>query len=232
LNALRVLIPTIVTFVTGIVLVIAVFIPREPFRTFDQNFSTWFDIVAAFAFILGGGNLLRMHGDRVYRRAHDWPFSVVTVVGFLATLILGVLKLRYDWTIAWDGNYLATDTWFKFIYDSMFDPLSAAMFSLLGFFVASASYRAFRAKTTEATLLLAAAFVILLGRTPMGHYLTGWFPDALQWLHVPNLSNWIMSFPNAAGQRAIMIGIALGIVSTSLKLILGIERSHLGSEGD
>jgi hypothetical protein len=112
----------------------------------------------------------------------------------------------------------------------MFTPLSAAMFSLLGFFVASASYRAFRAKTREATLLLVAAFIILLGRTPMGHYITGWLPDALNWLHIPNLSNWILSFPNAAGQRAIMIGIALGIVSTSLKLILGIERTHLGGE--
>jgi hypothetical protein len=105
------------------------------------------------------------------------------------------------------------------------------MFSLLAFFVASASYRAFRAKTKEATILLIAAFIILIGRTPLGHYLTAWLPQPLQFLHIPNLSNWILSFPNMAGQRAIMIGIALGIISTSLKLILGIERSYLGGEG-
>jgi hypothetical protein len=227
---LRILIPTVITFVTGIVLVAAIFIPREPFRSLDQHFSTYFDIVAAFAFILGGGNLVRMHGDKIYRRARDWPFSVVTVIGFFGTLILGLLKLRLDGTIDVGGDYIAAGTWFKFIYDSMFTPLSAAMFSLLGFFVASASYRAFRAKTLEATLLLVAAFIILLGRTPLGHYLTSWLPPSLQWLHIPNLSNWILSFPNAAGQRAIMIGIALGIISTSLKLILGIERSHLGAE--
>ncbi|MBD3335986.1 MAG: hypothetical protein GF355_10775 [Candidatus Eisenbacteria bacterium] len=226
--SLRVLIPTLVTFITGIVLVAAIFIPREPFHTFDQHFSTYFDIVAAFAFVLGGGNLVRMHGDRLYRRGKDWPFSVVVLAGFLVTLIFGLLKVKMNWTIDPAGDYLAEGTWFLFIFDSMFTPLSAAMFSLLGFFVASASYRAFRAKTREATLLLLAAFIILLGRTPMGHILTGWFPESLQWLHIPNLSNWILSFPNAAGQRAIMIGIALGIISTSLKLILGIERSHLG----
>jgi len=106
------------------------------------------------------------------------------------------------------------------------------MFSLLAFFVASASYRAFRAKTREATILLVTAFIILVGRTPLGSYLnlTFWLPEGWQFLHIPTLSGWIMSVPNLAGQRAIMIGIALGIISMSLKLILGIERSYLGQE--
>ena len=34
---------------------------------------------------------------------------------------------------------------------------------------------------------------------------------------------------NTAGQRAIMIGIALGVAATSLKVLLGVNRSYLGS---
>jgi hypothetical protein len=62
---------------------------------------------------------------------------------------------------------------------------------------------------------------------PVGDLLTGFLPEGYR---LSNLADWIMNVPNKAGQRAIMIGIALGIVSTSLRLILGIERSHLGGE--
>jgi hypothetical protein len=79
----------------------------------------------------------------------------------------------------------------------------------------------------EATLLLLAAFFVMLGRVPVGDTLTQFMPEGWR---LSSLASWVMNFPNAAGQRAIMIGVALGIVSTSLRIILGIERSHLGGE--
>lgn len=225
---MRVQIPLIITFVVGIALIVAIFVPHDPFHRMNEEFSVYFDLIAVFAFILGGGNLLKIHGNRISRRGRDWKYSVVTVVGFLAMLIVGAFKIGGPPGLT--GDVTAEGSWFKFMYDSIFVSCQATMFSLLAFFVASASYRAFRAKTKEATLLLVAAFIILIGRTPLGHYMTGWLPQPLQFLHIPNLSNWILSVPNMAGQRAIMIGIALGIISTSLKLILGIERSYLGGE--
>ena len=41
---------------------------------------------------------------------------------------------------------------------------------------------------------------------------------------------WIMNSPNLAGQRSIMIGIGLGVVAMSLRVILGIERTYLGED--
>jgi hypothetical protein len=225
---MRVQIPLIITFVVGIALIVAIFVPHDPFHRMNEEFSVYFDLIAVFAFILGGGNLLKIHGNKISRRARDWKYSIVTVVGFLTMLIVGAFKIGGPPGLT--GDVTAEGSWFKFMYDSVFVSCQATMFSLLAFFVASASYRAFRAKTREATLLLIAAFIILIGRTPLGHYLTAWLPQPLQFLHIPNLSNWILSIPNMAGQRAIMIGIALGIISTSLKLILGIERSYLGGE--
>lgn len=49
-------------------------------------------------------------------------------------------------------------------------------------------------------------------------------------LRIENLTLLIMSVFNTAGNRAIMIGIALGIVAASLKLLIGYDRSYLGKD--
>jgi hypothetical protein len=222
------LIPLYITFIVGAVLTFSYFSPR--FGSLGEDFSVFFDIIAVFAFILGGGNLVKIHGDLIYRREKGWGYSVVCLVGFFATLAIGMFKLGNPEGIRGDVN--APGTMFDGVYNYMFQPLTATMFALLAFYVASASYRAFRAKNLEATVLLAAAFVILLGRTFVGWVLTSWIPDRWAFLRIPEFATWIMIVPNLAGQRAIMIGIALGIVSTSLKLILGIERSYLGADNE
>ncbi len=219
-------IPMVITFIVGVVLIMAVFIPHRPFGTLGEDFSLFFDIIAVFAFILGGGNLIKIHMNKVYRRSRDWQYSIVTLVSFFTVLIIGMFKIGNPEGIA--GAVDAKGSWFRASYDYIFQPLSSTVFALLAFFVASASYRAFRAKSRDATILLVAAFIILLGRTFVGYLVTAWLPDSLSFLQVPLLSNWIMATPNLAGQRAIMIGIALGIISTSLRLILGVERSYLG----
>jgi len=130
----------------------------------------------------------------------------------------------------WSGQYNAGGSAFWWIYEYMFKPLTATMFALLAFYVASAAFRAFRAKNLEAALLLGTAFIVLLGRTAAGTLVTGWLPDWLGWLRVEELTVLIMTVFNTAGTRAIMIGIALGTAATSLKIILGMDRSYLGSD--
>lgn len=132
----------------------------------------------------------------------------------------------------WSGDYSEQGNPFWWIYEYVFKPLTATMFALLAFYVASAAFRAFRAKNVEAILLLGTAFIILLGRTAAGVYLTDWLPEGLAGLRVENLTVYIMNVFNTAGNRAIMIGIALGIASTSLKVLLGVDRSYLGSGQD
>lgn len=219
-------IPLFITFFIGTLLIVAVFIP--PIETLGEDFTVFFDIIAVFAFFLGGGNLLRVHLTKLTRKSADWGFSIVTLTGFLATLVIGLFKLGNPGGI--EAAPTAPGSLFQSIFDFILVPLGATMYSLLAFFVASASYRAFRAKNREATILLIAATIILVGRTPLGTYLTAWMPESFSVLEIPNLAMWIMNSPNLAGQRSIMIGIGLGVVAMSLRIILGIERTYLGEE--
>ena len=122
-------IPLLITAIVGSVLVISVFIPHDPFGRLGEDFSVFFDIIAVFAFILGGGNLIRVHGNRIYRKAKDWPFSFVTIGGFLITLIAGAFKIGNPDGIR--GDVAAPGSMFTLIYDNVFTPLQATMFSIL-----------------------------------------------------------------------------------------------------
>lgn len=109
----------------------------------------------------------------------------------------------------------------KWLFRNVVVPLDATMFALLAFFMASAAYRTFRARTPEATVLLLVAVIVMLGRVPIGE---------LFYKHMPQVSEWFMMYPTVAAKRGILFGVALGSIATSLRIILGIERSHLGGK--
>lgn len=211
-------VPLLITFVVGIVFVIQYFIPHYPFNEMNDWFSDWFSIVAAFAIWLGALNLMKISFQKIFKQKEDWGYALVIILSFLLMVVIGLTAGK---------SYRDPGTTFDWLYVNVYIPLSATMFAILAFFVASASYRAFRARNFEATLLLLAAFFVMLGRVPLGDMVSGFMPE--HW-RLSDFATWIMNFPQAAGQRAIMIGIALGLVSTSLRIILGIERSHLGGE--
>jgi hypothetical protein len=223
---MRTQVPLLITFLVGTLLIISVFLP--PVESLGENFTLFFDIIAVFAFFLGGGNLLRVHLTKLSRRKDDWVYSIVTLVGFAVMLAFGMFKMGNPGDIA--SSVTAEGSYFRLMFDWVVVPLQSTMYALLAFFIASASYRAFRAKNREATILLVAAFIILLGRTPLGTMLTAWVPDSFSVMQIPNLAIWIMNSPNLAGQRAIIIGIGLGVISMSLRIILGIERTYLGDD--
>lgn len=228
-------IPLWITALGGIIVIIAFFSPRM--ESVGNEVSVWFNILAAFAFILGGGNLLKMNLQRISDRSPGWGYAVVLLVSFLGTLALGLLKFHSPVSeesplATWSGKYDAEGSGFWWAYTYAYSPLGSSMFALLAFFVASAAFRAFRAKNIEASLLLGTAFIVLLGRTYAGYLMTKSLEPYAPGLTIPGISTFILQVFNTAGQRAIMIGIALGIVATSLKIILGIDRSYLGSDSE
>ena len=221
-------VPLIITSIAGLVFAISYFVPM--LGETENLFGDWVSIVQAFAVWLGLLNLSKVSLDKIYRKREGWQYSALTLVGLVVTLTIGFWS---GITALNDPNYasfrdagLSFDWVFRWIYT----PLTSTMFSMLAFFVASASYRAFRARNFEATLLLIAAFFVMGGRVPLFDMLVNWV-TGLEFPIFSTFADWIMTYPNTAGQRAIMIGIALGIMSSSLRIILGLERSLVGGGG-
>ena len=226
--------PLVITFLVGILVIVSEFIPHVPFGQLTGELENWYLIIAGFSIILGQMNLFKVNILKIQHRAKNWQYFIFTLASFCIMVTIGLL-----WGTESNPGLLGNGTKivamvgekpFDYLFNNVYQHLQATMFSLLAFFIASAAYRAFIARTLESNLLLAAAILVMLGNTSLGSMLTGWLPDSLYFLHLPRISEFIMKYPNTAGQRAIMIGAGLGIIGSSLRIILGIERSYLGGE--
>lgn len=204
-------IPFLISFITAALAVLAFFIPHRPFGGLQQKMLVWYSVVTGVAMLIGVESLLSNHYKRI-RRRQNVVYSTFLILGFLITFVLGVYSIRKY------GDAFALNSPFMFIFNYAEVPLQSTMFALLAFFIASAAYRAMKIRTFEASLLLAAAVIVMLGRVPVGVQL---------WSGMPRLAEWIMEIPNLAAQRGILIGVALGSVGMSLRIILGIEKPYL-----
>jgi len=224
--------PLLVTFLVGFIVISSEFIPHKPFSSINEGLENWFMIISGFAIILGQLSLLKVNSMKVHDKTENWQYYLVGLISFWAMVAFGIFWGTQD-AAGLLGNGDGIVSWlgvkpFEYLFNNVYQHLSSTMFALLAFFIASAAYRAFIIRSFESNLLMITAVIVMLGRTSIGTYLTGWLPPEWRWLHLPNIADFIVNFPTNAAQRAIMISAALGIVGSSLRILLGIERSYLG----
>jgi len=230
--------PLILAFLTGALVVVSEFIPHRPFSMLITTLQDWFMIISGFAIILGQISLFQSNIGKIRNRDEGWIFYLIGLLSFGLMLVTGLLWGTQEYPgLMGHGEQLkhllaAGDGLkpFDYLFEWAYMPLSSTLFSLLAFFIASAAYRAFIIRSFESNLLMITAVIVILGRTSFGGMLTSWLPASLHFWHLPNLSDFIMEYPNSAAQRAIMISASLGIIGSSLRIILGIERSYLGGD--
>jgi len=209
--------PLAITFIMGVTFALQYYIPHPVSEEAITHLSKWMQIISGFALALGLASLFQVHAVKIKRQVAGWGYSVILYVAMLVTITVGLFWGQGQTKV--DGAQTA----FGWIYDYTMVPLQATMFSILAFFIASAAYRAFRARSREAAVLLVAAVIVMMGRVPLGQFLVPWSWDVAQWL---------LNVINSAVRRAILIGVSMGIVALSVKIILGYERSYLGGGKD
>ncbi len=200
--------PLLIVFLGGLFMAVQYFVPLEASERVYENALDWIIIVGVFAMALGLWSLFRVSVAKIQTKAPAWGYNIITLTGLFAMLILGpAFGIQ-------EGKPFMRLFWY------IYTPIQASMFSLLAFYIASAAYRAFRARTLLATILLVTATVIMLRLIPLG---------PLSGLN-QTVASWILTVPNMAAKRAIAMGVGLGGIATALKVVLGIERSYMGRD--
>lgn len=199
-------VPMLLTVLAGLFVIVSKYVYAIDQLGWFTIGNKWFQIVFAMFYGLGIVNLTLIHWKNVQRRRSKWVYSLILLIclwGYGAlTLEQTVEGPEADW-----------------IFQNIINPTDATVFALLAFFITSAAYRAFRVRTREATVLMIAAVLCMLGVAPIGEtIIPGW----------GSLSQWLLDVPNSSAVRGIIIGSSLGAFAVALRILFGLERAHLG----
>ncbi|MCP4684126.1 MAG: hypothetical protein GY867_01655 [bacterium] len=202
-------IPQLVCGAFGLLLFALYFSNHPQARALNGSIlSEYWQIIFAFALLVGVVSFMKVNLKSI-ERGKDRPYRIVSLLGLLLMPVLAIF-----WGIRGDSPF----TW---VFDNIQVPMQSTVFALLAFFVASASFRGFRARSVPAAILLLSALLTLLSRSDIGGLFSQFLPDA---------ADWVRNYPSMSARRAILIGIGLGSLTTSLRVIIGIERTWLGGD--
>jgi len=201
--------PQIICGFFGLLLLALFFSSHPDARTINLFVLVkYYQIVFAFTLLVGVVSFVRINLKSV-ERGEDRPYRIVSLLGLFIMPLLALV-----WGIKGGSPFM-------WVFDNIQVPMQATVFALLAFFVASASFRGFRARSLPAAVLLVAAVLTLLSRSDVGGFVSE---------YITPVADWVRNNPSMSARRAILIGIGLGSLTTSLRVILGIERTWLGGE--
>lgn len=218
-------IPLLIVFAIGVLAFVQEFVPHPWSGKLVDEISTWFKIIGGFAMFLGTYSLLHMHITRIRRKMPSWGYSVFVFIGAAFMIGAGIISELQGSSQQAGPN--SPFNWFSWGYKYIQVPAGATIFSILAFFMASAAFRTFRARNLAAGLLLISAVIVMLGRVPISEPISRWlfFGNSQAITHATDI---IMEYPNMVAKRGILLGIALGTISQSIRVLLGVERSYMG----
>jgi hypothetical protein len=212
-------IPVIIAFLSGLAMVGAFFLNPAKVGDIQGELLQWATIIAGFTLLLGVVSIVRVNWRSVKKLEKGWHNNLVLLLSVFAMIIGSVLPERWSPLFGRGEGSI-----YEYLFNNLDAPMMATMFAMLAFYIASAAYRAFRARNAEATLLLLTAAIVMLWRVPMGEAVFAAIHPALP----DYINEFIMAGVNVAVQRGIIIGAALGAASMSLRIMLGIERTYMG----
>ncbi|MCR6624258.1 MAG: hypothetical protein NDF58_06790 [archaeon YNP-LCB-024-027] len=202
--------PEVFMFIAGVVMGLTLFayffnVPTViDWVTWLQTFATH---ISYFATWLGFLTAARVHIYNIQRRTPGvWYFSIVMFASCLIPFLAALPEI---------AKPSITNQVYQWPFNWVYTPLGAALYATTGFYIFSAAYRAFRARSFEATILLVAGCLVMLGNAPIGEVI---------WGGIPYINDWLQMTGQTPGMRALNITAALGIVYFGLRVAVGAEK--------
>jgi hypothetical protein len=168
----------------------------------------WAIILTGVAALAGIFNLISVHTDKVRRGEKGGVYSALLVISLIATFFLGII-LRPE-----HGAM-------RSVMNAIIIPSEAALLGILTISLLYAAIRLLRRRVdVMSVLFLLTAVFLLFGSV------------TLSFGNVPlfgTLARWVTQVWALGGVRGILIGVALGALTTGLRVLFGADRPYGGS---
>jgi len=193
-------IPVAIAFVIGLLLLVEYFVAVPEMTAVARTIQSWGVVFAAMALGVGALTLGAYYYGHIRRRTPGtWYLCLWSLLVMVLTITIGVLGTTRHPMYIW-------------LYSNIYFPLSATTVSLLGYFVVSAAFRAFRARNVESALLLLTAIIVMLANIPYGRVI---------WSGFEAVSAWVLNVVNLGAFRGIQLGIAVGGIMVGIRRLVG-----------
>ena len=201
------IITAIIAIIVGILVLLGYFLPQA--AIFQVILLDWAIILAGAATLAGVLNLVTVHSEKIRTRSKDNIYSAILILGMFATFVFSLLLKPQN-------IYVQT-----FILNSIIVPVEASLMALLAVSLLYAAVRLLRRRAD----LMGIVFVLTAALLFFGS-------ATLPFGDVPIMSTlvrpWVSQILALGGARGILIGVALGTLTTGLRVLFGIDRPYGG----
>lgn len=171
-------------------------------------FLDWAIILAGFATLVGILNLLAVHLRKVRTRQTNAFYSMITIVAFVLTFLAGL-------------GLTPSNAQFKQVVIAIQFPVEASLMAVLAVTLLYSGIRFFRRRPLDLLAITFAISVLVFLGVNLSYFTAGSTPPVEKWVLLIN------RLPSA-GARGILLGVALGSLTTGLRVLLGADRPYGG----
>ncbi len=204
---------TAVAIVVGIIVLAGYFIPSiDNIRLVLLRTGL---VLAAVALLVGIVNLASVHIKKMGKESENSGYSLILLISLLVTLVIGIIDMVQTYLIG-RPNFQITN----WVFTNIQLPIET---SLLAVTTISLIYAAAGILRKRMDLFSISFFFIVL------LVLLGSFsipPATIPFLQM--IREWILRVPALGGARGLLLGIALGTITTGIRILLGTDRPYGG----
>ena len=196
----------VLAILTGVIILVGYFIPA--FAPVQSILLNWAIILAGAAAVVGVLNLILVHANKITQREKGSVYSAILLICMFATFVFGIVL----------GP---THSAMRLLVDAIIVPVEASLMALLAVTLLYASVRLLRRRANIMSIVfLATALLMLMASATLPFGEIGALNNFLR--------PWIQHVLALGGTRGILLGVALGTLTTGLRVIFGAERPYGG----